>query len=36
MGWSVIEAEDGSTAVRLLADHPFKSHGGMLQFSEPI
>jgi len=36
MGWSVIEAEDGNTAVRLLADHPFISRGGMLQLSEPI
>jgi hypothetical protein len=36
MGWSVIEAEDGSAAVRLLADHPFISRGGMLQLSEPI
>ena len=36
MGWSVIEAEDGNAAVRLLADHPFISRGGMLQLSEPI
>ena len=36
MGWSVIEAEDGNAAVRLLADHPFISRGGILQLSEPI
>jgi hypothetical protein len=36
MGWSVIEAEDGKAAVRLLADHPFISRGGILQLSEPI
>jgi len=36
MGWSVIEAEDGNAAVRLLGDHPFLSRGGMLQLSEPI
>jgi hypothetical protein len=36
MGWSVIEAEDGSTAVRLLRDHPFLSRGGIVQLSEPI
>jgi hypothetical protein len=36
MGWSVIEAEDSHAAVRLLKDHPFISHGGMLQLSETI
>jgi len=36
MGWSVIEAEDGNAAVRLLTDHPFISRGGILQLSEPI
>ena len=36
MGWSVIEAEDGNAAVRLMEDHPFISRGGMLQLSEPI
>ena len=36
MGWSVIEAEDGDAAVRLVADHPFLSRGGILQLSEPI
>ncbi len=36
MGWSVIEAEDGNAAVRLLADHPFISSGGILQLSDPI
>jgi hypothetical protein len=36
MGWSVIEAEDGDTAVRLLRDHPFISRGAILQLSEPI
>ena len=36
MGWSVIEAEDGNAAVRLMEDHPFISRGGILQLSEPI
>jgi len=36
MGWSVIEAEDGNAAVRILADHPFIGRGGILQLSEPI
>ena len=36
MGWSVIEAEDGNAAARLLGDHPFISRGGMVQFNEPI
>jgi len=36
MGWSVIEAEDGNAAVRLLGDHPFITRGGILQLSEPI
>ena len=36
MGWSVIEAEDGDTAVRLLRDHPFLSRGGIVQLSEPV
>jgi hypothetical protein len=36
MGWSVVEAENGNAAVRLLADHPFISRGGILQLSEPI
>ena len=36
MGWSVIEAEDGNAAIRLMKDHPFLSLGGMLQLSEPI
>ena len=36
MGWSVIEAEDGDTALRMLQDHPFLSRGGILQLSEPI
>jgi len=36
MGWSVIEAEDGPAAVRLMQDHPFVSRGGILQLSEPI
>jgi hypothetical protein len=36
MGWSVIEAEDGNEAVRLVSDHPFISRGGILQLSEPI
>jgi len=36
MGWSVIEAEDGIAAVRLLRDHPFISRGGIVQLSEPI
>jgi len=36
MGWSVLETEDGNTAVRLLGDHPFISLGGILQLSEPI
>jgi hypothetical protein len=36
MGWSVIEAEDGNTAARLLEDHPFISQGGIVQLSEPI
>ena len=36
MGWSVIEAEDGNAAVRLLGDHPFISRGGIVQLSEPI
>jgi hypothetical protein len=36
MGWSVIEAEDGNAAVRLLEDHPFLSRGGILQLSEPV
>jgi hypothetical protein len=36
MGWSVIEAENGNTAVRLLGDHPFITGGGILQLSEPI
>jgi len=36
MGWSVIDAEDGNAAVRLMKDHPFISHGGLLQLSEPI
>jgi hypothetical protein len=36
MGWSVIEAEDGRTTVRLLRDHPFLSRGGIVQLSEPM
>ena len=36
MGWSVIEAEDSSTAIRLMQDHPFISRGGILQLSEPV
>ena len=36
MGWSVIEAEDGNAAVRLMEDHPFIGRGGILQLSEPI
>jgi hypothetical protein len=36
MGWSVIEAEDGNAAVRLMEDHPFISRGGLLQLNEPI
>ena len=36
MGWSVIEAEDGNAAVRLMEDHPFISRGGTLQLNEPI
>jgi hypothetical protein len=36
MGWSVIEAEDGDTAVRLLEDHPFLSRGGIVQLSQPV
>ena len=36
MGWSVIEAEDGNAAVRLMVDHPFISRGGTLQLNEPI
>jgi CutA1 divalent ion tolerance protein len=36
MGWSVIEAENGNAAARLLGDHPFISRGGILQLSEPI
>jgi hypothetical protein len=36
MGWSVIEAEDGNAAVRLLEDHPFLSRGGILQLREPV
>lgn len=36
MGWSVIEAADGSAAVRLMEDHPFISRGGMVQLNEPV
>ena len=36
MGWSVIEAEDGNAAVRLMEDHPFICRGGILQLNEPI
>ena len=36
MGWPVIEAEDGTAAVRLLGDHPFISRGGIVLLSEPI
>jgi hypothetical protein len=36
MGWSVIEAEDGNAAVRLMEDHPFISRGGILQLNEPV
>jgi len=36
MGWSVIEAENGTAAVRLLGDHPFISRGGIVQLNEPI
>lgn len=36
MGWSVIEAEDGNMAVRLVRDHPFVSRGGVVQLSEPV
>jgi hypothetical protein len=36
MGWSVIEAEDSSKAIRLMQDHPFISRGGILQLSEPV
>ena len=36
MGWSVIEAENGSAAAHLMEDHPFVSRGGILQLSEPI
>jgi hypothetical protein len=36
MGWSVIEAENGSAAAHLMEDHPFISRGGILQLNEPI
>jgi hypothetical protein len=36
MGWSVIEAEDGKAAARLLEDHPILIRGGIVQLSEPI
>jgi hypothetical protein len=36
MGWSVIEAEDGTAAARLLGDHPFLERGGIVQVNEPI
>ncbi|HYK66586.1 MAG TPA: hypothetical protein VEV45_01475 [Streptosporangiaceae bacterium] len=36
LGWSVIDARDRNTAVRLLQNHPLIQRGARLQINEPV